>query len=116
MPEKKQEVEAALQAALEEVDRRTAGKKLRAVERMALAWMMIQYSEAICPRSEVPSLLESVIRDPHRYSVETVQGLMLTSPIANRLLSETMGFHPSRRQQSHIQEMYREITTDSAPH
>jgi hypothetical protein len=115
MPEKKQEVENALQAALEEVDRRTAGKELQAVERLALAWMILQYSGTICPHSKVPSLVESVVRHPQEYSVETVHGLMLTSPIAQRLLSETVGFHPSRRQQSHIQEMYREITTCSAP-
>jgi len=115
MSEKKQEVESALQAALEEVDRRTAGEELQAVERMALAWMMIQYSGVIRPSNLVPSLVEAVIRHPQEYSIEKVQGLMLASPIAKRLLSETMGFHPSRRQQSHIQEMYREITTCSAP-
>jgi hypothetical protein len=116
MSEKKQEVENALQAALEEVDRRTAGKELHPTERMALAWMILQYSGTICPRGKVPSLIESVIRHPYRYSIETVQGLMLASPIAKHLLSETMGFHPSKRQQSHIQEMYRQITTCSAPH
>jgi len=115
MSEKKQEVEAALQTALEEVDRRTAGEELQVEERMALAWMMIQYSGMIRPSRLVPSLVEAVIRHPQGYSVETVQGLMLASPIAKRLLSETMGFHPSRRQQSRIQEMYREITTCSAP-
>jgi hypothetical protein len=113
MPEKKQDVESTIQAALEEVDRRTTGKHLQATERTALAWMMIQYSGTICPRSEVPSLVESVIRHPQGYSVETVKGLILASPIAKCLLSETIGFHPSKRQQRLIQEMYRQITTCS---
>jgi hypothetical protein len=115
MSEKSQEVESALQAALEEVDRRTAGEELQAVERMALAWMIIQYSGVTLPSKLVPSLVEAVIRHPQEYSVETVQGLMLASPIAKRLLSETIGFYPSRRQQSHIQEMYSQITTYAAP-
>jgi hypothetical protein len=115
MSEKKQEVQSALQAALEEVDRRAASEKLQPVERMALAWMIIQYSGVILPSKLVPSLVEAVIRHPRGYSVETVHGLMLASPIAKRLLAGTMGFHPSRKQRSHIQEMYSQITTYAAP-